>query len=834
MLLEIYFDGVLLDPINYMELTQKWVMFDKEFKLGMTPSREFNLTIPKSAFNINTQEVKIKYLGNDYAYLYVDSYRFDESSSIPKAKIVLCDKMMKANTYYDASKIVPCTIRNILLDICSKIGIELGNETFTNEDEVISFYDNTVSARDYISYISELAGGFARIEADGKLWIREFNNNNTKDIITELCEKIVIGQPHEVERVVFDNGLQVFKKARDSRNILLGNSNDFDRDYGLAPLIDELYNGCKVRYYNAKEKESGYIDFAQWNIQPTKFTAGDIFTFSFWAKGDKLEEHGSISTYFYGVSGYATVKVIGSSNGHTSSYYGDGFWAFHNELSNEWKRYWVTYEINPNATEEQLSKVKRPLIRLGFGGELWVCGCSLVKGRNISEYEPTGDLDEYDNLETVYLNPSNVYINTEEQFNNIVNKILGFKYWNIDTGKTFILQTSFTGDVLKLTYENKDYYTIQQIDEIKFLGSWNGSYKLELESQVQQETKIVGLNTQVKAIKIKQNRDENTLTIAVQDIKIIQDETTPDIYNKISANESRITQNDQAINLRVTELDGSLNDKIDGVSDDLDGINTDLNNKIVANTTLIRQIAEAIVSTIKSTGGNNLLRNSVGLAGLDFWEHSGNVTTKQDTYTEQNTVSGSCFVLNGVSSIKQSYITQIGLTYGISFKLRHLINGSVNPVYIRIHRTQEDYDEILVSEDRTTEYTEFQLFNEYTYDANVTNPWIEIVNSGTDVIEISDLIISFGENQSWSGYFDEVYGKEHRLDKYGLKLSDLVTNNFSYLTSTGILFQENGEVVSQLDKSLVMSNAGEFKNKYTVRDLQVVALDDDNIVEYRR
>ena len=77
-MLEIYFDGVLLDPNNYIELTQKWVMFDKEFKLGMTPSREFNLTIPKSVFNPNTQEVKIEYMGNDYAYLIIDKYSYDE------------------------------------------------------------------------------------------------------------------------------------------------------------------------------------------------------------------------------------------------------------------------------------------------------------------------------------------------------------------------------------------------------------------------------------------------------------------------------------------------------------------------------------------------------------------------------------------------------------------------------------------------------------------------------------------------------------------------------------------------------------------------------------
>ena len=162
-MLEIYFDGVLLDPNNYMDLSQKWDMFDKEFKLGMTPSREINLTIPKSVFT-NPEEIVIKYAGNDYAHLIVDKVSYDENGSIPKAKLTLVDKMVNANFNYDASQLVPCSIKTILEDICDKMGVELGTTTFTNEDLVVDYYDNTLLARDYLSFISELAGGFARIE----------------------------------------------------------------------------------------------------------------------------------------------------------------------------------------------------------------------------------------------------------------------------------------------------------------------------------------------------------------------------------------------------------------------------------------------------------------------------------------------------------------------------------------------------------------------------------------------------------------------------------------------------------------------------------------------
>lgn len=653
-MLEIYFDGVLIDPINYMSLTQKWVMFDKEFKLGTAMSREFNLTVPQSIFNENTQEVLIKYNSNDYAHLIIDDFKYNQNAGIPSVDITLCDRMILANFNYDASKIVPTTTLGILQDICNKIGVELGNTEFPNSDEPVDFYDNSIQARDYISYISECAGGFARIENDGKLWIRHFNNlENTKDIIPDLCEQIIVGQKHEIQRVVFDNGLVVFKT-------------DYDED----------------------EKE------------------------------------------------------------------------------------------------------------------------------------------------TLYLNSNNMYINTQEQFDNIVEKIIGFIYYNLDTGKTLILPTSMTGDVLKLTYDNFDYYTIQQTSNLNYMGVWQGSYQLNLNSNKQAETKIDGYKEKIKAIKINQNRMDNILTIAVQDIDFQKNTTNVDLFNKIEANTTLISQTANEINSSVKQIAGELQGDIDTVNQDLINATAQLQNKIIENTTLIQQLATSIISTIKTTGGNNLLRNSVGFAGLDFWETTGSVTSSQDSEVENTTVSGSKFTIVGAGSIKQQFINQVGMTYGVSFKIKHIKAGSGSSIKVRIHKTTTDIVEILVGENQTKEFLEFETFNEFTYVATSLNPIIEVVCSGSDTLEISDLIISIGENQSWSGYFDEVYGKEHRLDKYGLQLTDLSSGDYSKQTSRSLTFVDNGNVVSEISQDKVKSDNGEFENSYKIRRLHTVALNDDNVIEY--
>lgn len=653
-MLEIYFDGVLLNPDKYMSLSQNGNLFDKTFKLGATLCRKFTLEIPKADFVPTTKNVVIKYMSNDYAHLIVDKYEYNEGGGIPTVKITLCDRMVLANTNYNASSIVPTTTLGILQDICSKIGVELGDTTFENNDVVVNFFDSTVQARKYISYIAEIAGGFARIESDGKLYIRTFNNSVNHTLLPDLCEEILIGQKHKIERVVFDNGIQVYKTSED------------------------------------------------------------------------------------------------------------------------------------------------------------------------------------ETLETLYLDSENVYINDEATFNKIVAKIINFEYYNISTGSTYIMYDTIPGDILKLTYENVDYYTIEDYDTLDFLGSWNGSYRLNLDSALQQETKTAGVNIQIKAIKINMNRINNELSIAVEDISE-QQTVNNELQNKINANTSLINQKANEINLSVDEKVGQVSDNINSLQNNVDNNYNDLFSLIQENSSNINILKESITSTVKSTGGNNLLRNSVGFAGLDFWEvtNENNITTIQDSETEQTTVSGSKFRFLNNATLKQSYVTKIGNTYGISFKIKHIPVGEINAVYIRLHRTETDYIDVLSPEESVAEYTDFHEFNVYTYKATMINPWIEIISNGNDLIEISDLIISNGENQSWSGYFDEVYGKQHRLDQYGLKLTDLASGNYSQTTNNAYRINSNGNDVAEISKNKVQSDNAVISNSIELGEvLTITKLDDNNILEY--
>ena len=795
-MLEIYFDGVLLDPNNYMDLTQKWVMFDKEFKLGMTPSREFTLTIPKSVFNSNTQDVKIEYMGNDYAYLIIDKVSYEEGGSIPKAKLTLVDKMVKANFYYDASELCPCTTKDILEDICDKMGVVLGNEHFDNEDIEVNWWDSTLTAREYISYISEMAGGFARIEPDGKLWIRKFDNSNSTVVDANMCEEIIIGQPHEVERVVYDNGVNFFE--------------DVNRDNYCPPITDGnwvLTNGATLEngVISLPNMNSTASITIKWNKRRNSFGVG--FTL---ASGGNWH----INTAYLDKDGHQISP--GSGNGNAGA----------DKPVNYWHK--VAFGGN-NQYGDAISNAV--YIRLGFQRSTsFATEPYTFKDVVISPIQPDTYIPyDYDtsNYETVYVNQLNVYCNTQEDFDTLAKNILGFKYYNLDTGKTYILNNTLCGDVLKLSYEGNDYYTIQNTPDLKYMGIWQGKYQFNVDSQVQAETQVRGISTQVKAIKIKQDRDENIISMAVEDIQTQQDVTNPSLLGQINANTSLIEQRAGEIRSEVSSSEAILQGNIDTVAGDLSTQDTTLRGLISANTTLIQQLKDAIISTIKTTGGTNLLRNSVGYSGTDFWTTTGTVTTNQD---DDMSLSGSEFILTGAATLTQQYSTQPNTQYSVSCKIKHTAVGSANNIKIEVLGQGENTITVLNTSNVYADWTEIKLESPYT--ASITNPSLKITCTGDDVFEITDLIVAVGDNNIWSGYVDEVYGKEHKLDKNGLRLSNLAGTNSSKTTSTSIQMLEGTDVVAELSKNMVKSDNADITNSISVGNLQIVVLDDNNIIEY--
>jgi len=259
--------------------------------------------------------------------------------------------------------------------------------------------------------------------------------------------------------------------------------------------------------------------------------------------------------------------------------------------------------------------------------------------------------------------------------------------------------------------------------------------------------------------------------------------------------------------------------------------------------------AEGVTNKFTSTGGLNLLQNSVGLNGLRWWTKTGSGTVSTATVSNM-TQSGSEFILTNNASIYQYYdtITNDGtyeidpvsgqqvlkkITYSVAFKYKHIINGTAGHCKVQLEG-QGSTITILDSTASVTEWTKVM----YQYEALSTQPRIIISVSDSDAnydtFEITDLIISRGLNDVWSPYFAENIGASHRLDKEGLYISDYSknTNKNSNLDFDSLIFKDGSTVKTELSENRVLTNNGEFNIGYSIGKLRVAKIDNNNIIEY--
>lgn len=236
--------------------------------------------------------------------------------------------------------------------------------------------------------------------------------------------------------------------------------------------------------------------------------------------------------------------------------------------------------------------------------------------------------------------------------------------------------------------------------------------------------------------------------------------------------------------------------------------------------------ANNLTSTFKTSGGSNLLRNSVGYANTDFWLTTGTIKTNQN---DDMSLSGSEFILTNDAKLEQIYSTQPGTLYSIAFKYKHKVVGTAGAVKVELVGNGTTKT-ILNTTAAKNEWTTVTL--DEPYEATTNSPKIVISCAGDDKLEITDLIISQGTNDVWSGYIDEVYGKKHQLDANGLRLYSETSNRSTNTTSTSYQLKDGSNVVGELTRERVHTQMGEFDQGMKIGRLRTILLDNNNIIEY--
>lgn len=241
-LLNVYIDNSKIEGKYILEckITYKLLNND-EFCFGSTQAKTVNLKIHKNALPETYERFYIESgISGEIVpigYFNVDEISKDDDYTV---SLTLIDDMSLFEFNYDGSILLyPATMLQVLQDICSEAGVELGSTSFLNSNKQVAVYDSTVTARTYLGYIAEQAGGFAVIGRDGKLYIKTIGED-TAELDLRYFSEYSWGERFKVSRIAYEDGVQDFKKGNELNNTIWISS---DNMYIVEQeQIDNIYN----------------------------------------------------------------------------------------------------------------------------------------------------------------------------------------------------------------------------------------------------------------------------------------------------------------------------------------------------------------------------------------------------------------------------------------------------------------------------------------------------------------------------------------------------------------------------------------------------------------
>lgn len=317
----------------------------------------------------------------------------------------------------------------------------------------------------------------------------------------------------------------------------------------------------------------------------------------------------------------------------------------------------------------------------------------------------------------------------------------------------------------------------------------------------------------------------NTNSSLPEDMNNKEYYTADEVENLVEEAKQSAVDSAEALNNATNESVANVKGIVNGLQSDISGLQSDMAKTITTEyfNSEIDKLRDQIRMQVVKSGGNNLLKNSVGFKEKEFWI--------LDTANHET---------------QQTFTTLVNEKISISFKYK---KPNTNSAVIKIiDSSNEIY--LLNTENNISEWKEVSQ----SYISISTSPRIEFNSDIVDTIqdndaeihgvsgsklifdnglEVTDLMINYGELQTWSQYFDEVYGKTHRLDVMGLDIIDAASNAKSHTDANSIdFYNSQGDLESQFSKALSITDNLIVNETIKMGNYITWRLDDNNILEY--
>ena len=182
------------------------------------------------------------------------------------------DEVLESIEIYDASTENSdyTTVERLLKSLCQHFGVELGTYPETNKDVIIGNYDNTISGKQYISWLAEIMGSNAKIGRDGKLHLIPAKNLSEVKIDAKKGKSFTKGELYKVSRVAYDNGIVKHEFGENTNNTLtIRQDNLFvsGTDEKREQIVKNIYEAVKgLEIWNLTVENYGDISLDSTDI----------------------------------------------------------------------------------------------------------------------------------------------------------------------------------------------------------------------------------------------------------------------------------------------------------------------------------------------------------------------------------------------------------------------------------------------------------------------------------------------------------------------------------------------------------------------------------------
>ena len=321
--------------------------------------------------------------------------------------------------------------------------------------------------------------------------------------------------------------------------------------------------------------------------------------------------------------------------------------------------------------------------------------------------------------------------------------------------------------------------------------------KIVLSSEFKKITGTIDdIRQSVSSIDTDIKRSENLINEIIRDVQ----SNTMRINNTYTREEtdvkveSLIQQNTDEINLSLQEVEKTGNE----TKEKLESLVLDFN---------------GLTNTMKTTSGNNLIRDSIGCFNDGSWEGDFNVDSTSETRI-RNMYGYGLLLKNG--NLKQSIQITNG-TYTLSFIYKKLINLANVKVTV-------NGEEILLS---NSDYTEFK----HTFTVTTNSIEIEFVSDTDNCCPVINLMLNKGdEKMEWTLNPNETWSDTVQIGR-GIRISSSGTDVVFVANADIIGFMnKQGEYIATFDDEGLVANAAVIKNKATIVNLLIQDINDQTVI----